>query len=358
MCLKHRAQVGATWLLLLSLMIGLFLFGCDESPVGPLPIDEEPTDYRVWYTDDDKDRVLFAYHTATGEIDHAYINVTATGPITVSHDGDLIYVPYGQVVNVYRPPSEQPVGEIPFPANKRVIVSPDGQFVAVPGDSLVIVETTDYSNVVFHADVELDRGHFSVDSRTLYAIGWRSDSGGVFTIPLSGTEDDIQFKEFHEFAWFSQLIVTPDETKWLLYTGSAFAVYDVALDSLIFIEGITPGRGTIAMTPDGKYAFYSNPGRRIWNWEPAGVSEIVMFDVETNQIIERIATVRFIDSVTPWWAPIDEMVVTPDGLSLVGANISGNALVQVDVLERKSSKYVDLRYMYGYVSNLTIQLTK
>jgi len=136
--------------------------------------------------------------------------------------------------------------------------------VAILGDDLYILNTSDYS-LVFHDTSEVQSGVFSSDSRSLYCTADVTGTGSCLAYKVDLDNDFLVTRRGFVGGNTIGIIPSYDEERWFVYLYGAgfrcfFKVYDVETDSIIFSEFITPGAGYMALTPDGKYLFYTNPG--------------------------------------------------------------------------------------------------
>ena len=272
--------------------------------------------------------------------------------MAASADGRLLYISqYGSNVVVIDTDSLQLVAELPYNANKPVVASPDGMYIALPGDSLWILRASDYS-LVFLDTIRTGHGWFSNDSRTYYCV-----SSHVRKIDMSNLE--VTTRPF-EYTSITRIIPTPDESKWLMYARLfpmytwAFMVYDVATDSVIFADTLIPGAGSLAMTTDGRYAFYGNPGSLMMG--PPSTTELDVFDVDANAIDHVIWTETVTDTILAWEFAVGDMAATPDGRWLVVLEgVSAHQLLLYDLV---SEEFADYRF-FGFnaisLSSPTVQ---
>lgn len=355
MCLKHRTQV---LLFMIGLVYLMVLLGCNEAPFEPK--DDEPVvkDYKVWYWNAGNRYALYNYNTISGTIDSVVIPWQVSGDITVSHDGRLVYVPSGSLIGVFGTDSLQPVLELPYSAGHGVIVSPKGNYIAIPGDSSVILRTSDYE-VVFSVPFRLGFGKFTGSGAAVWATDYGGTFGDICSIVKGDTGWSVQFYRFEGIGRPYEVIPTPDESRLLLCGNkrrglSYFAVYDVALDSVIFSDHFSPGLARLVMSPDGRKAYYGNPGAQVGISPDPPTSEITEFDIEANQITRRIDTRHFVDSITPDFMPIGSVIISPDSRWLVALKgPSGTSLIKYDLVE---DRFVDYREITGMGLNLSIQL--
>jgi|GEM_PF-6442075 len=115
----------------------LFILNCDDdNPAKSV----NPTDYIIYFYDTGYDQYL-AYHTASGILDTVSIPYAPNKETTVSADGQVIYVPSGDIVAVIDASTLETITELPYPAGE-VAVSPDGQKIALLGGYLYILNTS------------------------------------------------------------------------------------------------------------------------------------------------------------------------------------------------------------------------
>ena len=332
----------------LAVMGVVLLIGCDSNPAEPEPDppEEELTDYRVWFWNSTGSNKLYAYHTATGDVDTTDIPWEPTQGLAVSHDGKLLYLAQQNSVVVVDTDSLTLVAELPY-ASRGVVVSPDGRHIAIlSNDTTWVLRTSDY--ILVRTDTPRS-GHacFSGDGKHLYGTDAEAN---VWRMSLSDLTEPVTRKPIAS-GLPGVIIPTPDESKWLMYVKlpamytHAFEVYDVALDSTVFREILRPGVGYVAMTPDGKWAFYGNPGSEMIG--PPATSDFRVFDIVNNRIDQIVSTEHFIDENTPNGFPVGKLVVTPDGRRLVASSeFTGINLLVYDLSEDRFVDYME----FGYVN--------
>jgi hypothetical protein len=239
---------------------GVWLFGCDDDPTGPKP----PKDYPVYIGDLAGPR-LFTYYPRARRVDSAAIPWEANWGITASADGRCLYLATDSNVVVIDPVTRGVLTELPYRRSRSVVVSPDNRLVAITGNDLFILRTSDYSVIFSDTDMTED-GRFSCDSRTFYcAAGWSTTSTGfVYKVNLACGHPLVE-RVHTSPGGVLEVVPSRGEAKLFLYVryGSGwcgFLVYDVVADSMIFSDDLIPGSGEIAITSDGRYVFYTNPG--------------------------------------------------------------------------------------------------
>ena len=343
--------------LLLGAILSCFLMGfsCDK-PVEPV----EPKDYPVYITDVNRS-VLFTYYPKTLQIDSVAIPWRAEEGITVSADGSRLYLATNSNVTVIDSKSHSLIAELPYRPHTPVAVSPDNQLVAITGDDLTILRTSDYS-VVFSDTDKTENGCFSADGKRFYcAAGWSTNTVGVvYKVDLS---DSLFAVDRLPIADGGVIHVVPsfDETKLFLYLNVpgtyAFEVYDVMLDSIIFREFLVPGAGEIAVMLDGRYVVYTNPG--VSGTGPPSTGTFKIFDVVANEILAEVSAYDYVDSL-PALIPPYTMAVSPEGRWLVllgGIQLAQQAIYLYD-FERQ--ELVDYKYLGRNIvlTNPTVQIIK
>jgi len=164
-----------------AIFLCLLIFGCDYGPTKPKPSD----DYPVYFADPEGGTQLFAFYPASRRIDSVIVHYDAHEGLTVSADGSLLYLAGRGEIRVVRTDSFSLVTTLPYEPDGPVAVSPDGELIAVCGDDLHILRTSDYS-VVYLDTTFVGTGRFSSDSKVFYCPGWTEELGNhVYRLDLS-----------------------------------------------------------------------------------------------------------------------------------------------------------------------------
>ena len=145
---------------------------------------------------------------------------------------------------------------------------------------------------------------------------------------------------------------TPDESKLILYARYHFMVHDIAGDSLLYHYAFGPGAGYLAITPNGRYAFFTNPSTPI---EEQGATYDTVFDIEANNVVGNMETDQFLDTLVRLYFGVGPMVVTPDNRWLVAHN--GPFPSQLLLFDLEKMEMVDFHH-YGdnhCFTGLTVQ---
>ena len=342
-----------------TLGLWLYFVGCDDNgPVEPKPL----TDYPVYFCAPDFSPELFVYHPVTRQVDSIDIPWEPKEGITVSADGKRLYLAQRNSVVVVDTDSLSLIKELPYEPDRPVAVSPDNQLLAITGDDLFILRTSDYQ-VIFSDTDRTANGRFSSDSKSFYcAAGWSPDSRGVvYKVDLTDSLFPVTRQPFAD-GGVVHVIPSMDESKWFLYLTvqtwiSAFVVYDVFKDSIIFREVLTPGYGHIAISPDGKHAFYTNPGRS--STDPLAPPAFTVFDIVSNAIDTVVSDIDFFSDST-WVAHPNWLAVTPDSrwLAILGGSLALRVLYLYDIQKGQLVHREDWGGSGHVFSNISVQNAK
>ena len=345
--------------LLIGAILSCFLLGfsCGKS-VEPV----EPTDFQFYIANVYPSSELFTFHPTTNKIDSISIPWFPERGITASADGKLLYIAQGTSVAVVETDSFSLVTELVYWHEYPVVVSPDNQFIALTGDTLFILRTSDYS-LVFSEAIQTAHGRFSSDSKSFYCSSQISPDSFhlVHKVDLSDNLFSVTRKAFPGRV-IVHVVPSVDDSKWFLYSNvalwtSAFDVYDVIRDSIIFTHILVPGSGSIATTPDGRYVFYTSPGNTATN--PPPDFSFTIFDVNANDIDTVIKDPDFFSDST-WFGAPTSMSVSADGkwLGILGGQMSNVAFYLYDIDNRKLTYRKAPRPKIYEFTGITTQLIK
>jgi len=312
-------------------LIVVLLFSCgDDGPTGP----SGPANYTVYLANSATGNIL-AYHPTTGEADSFIVGVRLRTQFPVSADGQRLYLGRDSVVAFDVTTQVQtPV----WPTCRwGVATSPDNRLVAVSGGGTTVLRTSDLS-VLYHDTTTLGGLAFSADSKILfgtYSEGSRND-GQVYRARLDC--DSVLPPMTFPNRNVAQVLPSPDGTRLFLNSMRyvftwAFSVYSVADDAVIFDTLFSPGMGSICMTPDGRYVFFTNPGNLIgWGDEPPSPCTIAVYDVAENRVCKVLSAIgRYGSDTVDAFMPVDFMSVTPDSRWLVTTSPWSGRVAVVDI---------------------------
>jgi len=305
-CCKGWLVGGAV---VLFCLVWLGWSGCDKRPTRPEPPPPQPKDYPVYFCNQ-ANSTLWIFHPLSRKLDSMVTPYDGVmRGVTVSADGQLLYFSQADRVLVVDSDSLGLVAELPYEAWWGTAVSPDNNLLAIMGHGISILRTQDWS-VVFADTIDVYRGVFSRDSRTFYACsaeGWDYFNSLCWVEPLDDNPV-LQHKEFYNHV--TQVRPTPDGSKLLLNLLWHFVVYDIAGDTILTDIELWPGQGNLEITPDGKYAFFSNPSTMLGE---RGTTDLYVFDVLVNSVVDTLDLDVLGDSISLFIFGIGEMAVTPDG---------------------------------------------
>ncbi len=305
-----RAAIPLCWV-----AVAVWLAGCDDDFVVP-PVGPEPA--HLYFFEGSYNDQIFLFDPVALSLDSFILPVLARWDIRVSPDEKTLYVPNDEGLHVIDLASRQMTQTLPFLGFWRVAVSPDGAFLAVLGDSLLVVRTSDYSIIYSDTNsaVWWDQGRFSRDSKHFFCAklyysppGPRA-YGSAFHLDLRKRPYRTSERERPEGA-VRMVVPSPRLDRWLLIIGGGrFAVLDTLGDSLIYDETLPGPAGAVVVTPDGRRVVYSYPGNLGY---PTQAHSFRIYDLCSNQRVMEVETwfVRS-DSTVDFFQP-SSIVFTSDG---------------------------------------------
>lgn len=345
--MKPSGTVWQPMVLLATLTLFFFAFsGCNSKPTDQAAKADEDVNYAVYFYSMTGDRGMYIYNPLTQELDSADLHFELIGyehfkSMHLSSDGELIYMPFKETVVVFDTDLLNPITELPYRTNSPVAVSPDGRYIAIFGNGVWVLNSSDYS-VYYHDTISAHNGVYSANGMRLYAIGSESQAPFatyLYALDLSGPEPVSGKTGLPGHP--HRLQPTSDGSKLLLLGAlSSFAIYDIASDSLILTHNMLGAYGRVALTPDDRYAFYGSPATIVP--PDGGTSAFAMIDVHNN-LVEEVVDTRYVaDSVTPDWFGVRSVLATPDGKYLVMLDgPMANELLLFDIATRTFVDYID-----------------
>ena len=237
--------------------------------------------------------------------------------------------------------------------------------IGITGNDLYILSTRDYS-VIFSDTVKCKSGEFSYDCTHFYCSFGASTttSGETYIVDLSDTLHPVTSRLPAAAGSVLQTVPTHDNSRLLRYAViqkplCSFDVYDVQSDSVFFTDYLEPGYGEIALSADGRKAFYTNCGNTSSDYPPAP-GTFTVFDIETNTIQDTISGYDYPPVLQSGCSsPPGIMAVTPDGRWLVflgGGQIGFCSLYLFDLKEHTFVDYVDFSSQNVILKSVTTQL--
>jgi len=324
----------------IALILCLVVLGCDsDSPTRSEPV----ADYIFYFNNGAYDDRYHRYSSATGRVDALLIPYQSWYGFAVSADGEQLYLSDRDRVTVVSTDSLDSLGTLPYPG-RDIAVSPNGRNIAICGEDLFILDIPGYS-VVHHDTDKVAHGVFSHDGESFFAAGgWYNDSPQmpyVYEVDLEDSSFTTTRTAFPDGGVW-RVVPTVDCMKWimLLRRGQfdfVLAVYDLQRDSITFREELSPGSGEIELTPDGRYAFYTNPGTILFG--PPAWEVVSVLDISENTVVARIATPS---PVNGYMIP-KNLAISPDGRILVAGGAPGQG--EFSVIDVRRLKVVEHHYV-------------
>lgn len=299
------------FLLLVFFSITNFTGGCDDHDYPTVP--GKARDYPIYFCDfADSPSELFTFYPGARRVDSVNLNWQPR-TMQVSADGRILYFNNRDGSHLAVNASNLAIiAELPgYVFN----VSPDNELIAISNNGINILNTSNYSVVFKDSTLPRQSCVFSSDSRYFYC----NASDTVYKIDLTDSSYPTTKIDITTEGSIVHVLPSVDETKLFLNVHIqtwlwAFEVYDIILDSIVFCDYLIPGYGHFTLSLDGRYVFYTNPGRT--GTDPFPLLGFKIFDVEANRIYRVIEDTSFF-SDTNWYAPPGLPVVTPDSRWLV-----------------------------------------
>jgi len=328
-------------------LIAIWLFwpaGCtdDDNPVKSTPA----RDYYVYFSDEQAPNTFFRYHTGTMVLDSFHLPyVSGDVGFGISPDGKTMYlhtdpgiaeVSLDSLTIIAEHPVYIPKGILAYPGH-QVKVSSDGQYLAIINPYLHIVRLVDYSIVYADTQAVYLSGTFTADAHSFLIPRLGVSPPVVREIALS---DPIAVSD-HDFGgtypW--RVVATGDNSQWFVLMRIAacydqFRAYAMPSESLLFSVDIAPGHGDLVITPDDRYAIYTQ--QPLTHPLP---HVFVFYDIDSRQIDHIVPSVP--DSVSMPVAT-DQMCVSPDGGHLFGTGPQVGQFVDYDLRGDSIRKYIAL----------------
>ncbi|MFH1372781.1 MAG: hypothetical protein ABII79_03190 [bacterium] len=304
----------------------LYLSACNgDKPTGP----PQPKDYVVYFDDSGNPGWIYAYHVGSDLLDSFQVAVGSLRGLTVSADGKKLYLALQDSCFMLEIGNPQNLTKLPYDAGGGIAVSPDNRLVAIQGNDLYVLSTSDYS-VVFHDTDQTYWGTFSYDSRTFYGSRYRDY---VYRVEVKGSKPPVR-RQFTDFV-FTWVRPSPNEHYWYIYAGwglchMAVQLFDVGADSVVFSYHFEPGNGQLELTPDGQRLFFTYPDMTIsYCWPPS--TSLSVLNTGSRAVEHVNIIVDSLYGTQPSLLYLSHIEITPDGRFLVGIDRDIAMLVLVDV---------------------------
>ncbi len=318
---------------LVGLCLWMVMAGCGKKPTEPT----EPKEYRAYFIDETSHNQYYYYSTATGLVDSFYLpyNSYETG-IAISPDGKTMYLnPDGSIVEVsldsHKVIAEHPVSfsHVPSLDWKVMEMSPDGQYLAILTNKLILLNLSDYS-IFYEETKRCKRGRFSTEGSLFTCIIKEGDDTvDVLVVDMIDGSAEI-IRDFDNGSPFDAIYCESREM-WFLYYSLGNSMYgfqaiDEKTDSVVYSIAFCPGSGDMEITPDNNYVFFSQPGG--WQFGCPPPQYFNVYDISENQLEQ----IKFkIDTVNTLYRNTNEIVITPDGRHLIGTSLFLGQVMDYDI---------------------------
>lgn len=245
-----------------------------------------------------------------------------------------LFVPFADSVAVVNLGASTGSGIWPAPAEAGISVSGDERYLAVFGFQLVVLRLSD-GKIVFQDTTNVLRGSFSPDERFLYAV-WPHGSGGRSVRQIDLADSSVADLGLLPNGGLPQIVASREVGRFYIYQSVGaytyvFTHYDVMHDSALYTRQLQPGEGTMVVTPDEEFVFYTSPGSIISNGNAAPPWPFVgVYDCAGHYAVTDISTSGIYDSTGQ---TIDEAMkslqMTADGRWLTGLSLLGDHLIKI-----------------------------
>jgi DNA-binding beta-propeller fold protein YncE len=149
-------------------------------------------------------------------------------------------------------------------------------------------------------------------------------------------------------SWPRFLDVHPDGKRLYFLGGdpntifSMFGCYDLETESILFTFPMYGTNGAVAVRPDGKEVYVTDPGGIFQDWPTPGT--IFIFDADNGQYIDGISLFGY-GTVPGIPAPGDEVVFTPTGeRAFVGVGREDKTLGSILTVDTKERRVIHVAW--------------
>jgi hypothetical protein len=309
--------------------------GCEKQPTEP-DSPHAPRDYAV-YCADLYAPVAYAYKVVSGQLDTINLPFVAEYGLAVSPHGDTIYAAGGDGVASVDVSTENFTLVWTGFATYGIALSPNGRYLAIHGDDLTIMDLATMTSKLTDTDATF-RGVFAVDSRRFYAP--TVAGAQIYEASLVGG-GEVSRTSFQGRGYRS-ILVSPDESKWFLYDAEEcagrFEVLDRDADSILFSHRVVPGNGQMAVSPNGRWAFYTSPGMIEDFCDDSPSYSVGAYGILRNEVATDIGTKVSVGGLSDS-AVIVDVIITPDSQWLVGLSWRGE-FITVDLARMRVVRFL------------------
>jgi hypothetical protein len=355
---RHPMKQARRFFIIVSVIMVLIGSCSHDKGVQPTPKPQEK-DYVVYFADYDwgdqeQGNKYYGYHTLTGVVDSFVVpgHDCRVNGLAISPDGSFMYLYDGTSFLTVDLATKGIVAEHPVSISRQLsrqmIISPNGNFIAMQGRGFSIVSVPEFS-VVFADTVQLVNGYFTPDGRFFYGSAWINSDLASYRVDLENGFVVTTWLPPYGGAYMT--VPSPDYKKLFLYIWIYnelfyFCVHDVDGDSLTYYQMLLPGYGRIIPTPDWKYLVVVQIPQM--NGTVPLPDSFTIFDIQNNTIYKKICTLCWDDDSTMIPMTIQAICLTPDGRHLVNAAFS--KLFDFNLATMKYDRFIE----FGHDASLRI----
>lgn len=301
-----------------------------DKPTGPdNDIDNFGT---VYFTNLISDSTFYSFDTKEMKLDSFYLPYKPEDIVYLRNNKkELVFSFTDSIISI----NLETKASTRFPDNfkNRFTYSKNEELIENSSTGISIYKSSDNS-LVYQDTISSAGGCFSYDNNTYYSFYGKILS--VIDINSQIITDSIIFNEL-----ISQ-IVTIDEDNIILihtygsYDKNEFHIYDLNIDSSVFVDTAGVERGLIEISPDSKYAFFTY-GRSYIGLDnnQATSNETIntfnIYDIKARSLFKIVNTQGFVPGDYYPFEAYYDTEITADGKYLVGSQYFHNMLVVFDI---------------------------
>ena len=347
MRMKQITQGGVAWPLFLSLLMGLFLLGCDEAPFEPPP--KGPEGYKVYFHSEENPERWYTYYPESDYLDSLTLPTPLGWRAVISPNGDRLYLSrnlgYGLLVIDLE--TEGLVTELPYGVY-YLDLSPTGDLLAIRhSPDFHLVNTTDWSVKFRDSLWPMDYSTFSRDGDSLFGTIHRAYGVAPITEPATVNPEVVSLNGLSLLG--GRVLTSPQSDHWYLMAFAGHQRYFIDWnrknDSVIYCDTTINEYQihTHHVTRNGKYVAYKNAGYVAWTPRDRP-NQFMIYDTELHQVTDTVDTRIFHETGDTTFFNVDELVLTPDSKWLVGITRSSSSYFVVYNLEQlKIERFVEIQ---------------
>lgn len=329
---------------ILLAFLWLFLLQCDDGPSKPRPYVSDYDIYLRGFLTSEDDFLI--YKTKTGILIDSFPMSYSSRDPQVSADGLLLFLP-GFHLTEQLAVVDAKTRSILRTVDVRgsyMAVSPDNRHIAIFGDSIHIVDITNYE-VVYSDTTSVQPGRFNIEGDKLYCATSQCD---ILILDLATDPVTRTILDYPGFCPYLISSSIDDKILFALsYSGSRyrgfFEVYDTENDTILFQHELLTLYGHLDITPDGNYVVFAEIQEYISPPEdPPSPRTVNIFDAR-NLRMKSIIPTYGVDPAHPDGLAQYKFVITPDSRWYIG---SGEGITVIDLSIFQLKRIIEGRWTY------------